>query len=189
MNKKLTDKELIEGMTKNRPDAIYHFFFEQCAPMFHRINKLVYNRQAKFNELVNDFYIDLQNDDWHKLKQFDYRIQLSSWASIIAIRFFYKKQAEKMDTESIEDIFDHQCPECIEEQIFQKLEIENLINRLKNQRDRFVLQKLYLDDMLPQEVADEMETSVENVYNLRSRAINKLRESFVFRKKHRIFVP
>ena len=90
MNNRFSDKELVEGILNNNNEIIVYFFFEQCMPMFRDIKHRVY-RKADMNGLISEFYIYLHADNWHKLRQFDYRIALMSWISIIAVRFFLQE--------------------------------------------------------------------------------------------------
>ena len=142
--------------------------------MFHHINHQVYDLQAEINELINELYLYLQEDDWHKLRQFDYRIQLITWTTTIAIRFFRKKQAAIMKNEYIDNLLHAQRAECIEEWLHHSLEAENLINKLHNKRYHFVLRKLILEDIEPQKLADTMKITVDNLYNIKQRALQKL---------------
>lgn len=170
----IPDKELVEGLINDNADIIRYFFYEKCAPMFHRINQKGYDRKAKTNELAHELYLYLRENDWHKLRLFDYQVQLMTWTSTVTTRFFFKKQLGIMENESLEESFNEQIAEKCEEQIHQRLEAENLMNRLSNQRYRFVLQKLFLEDMVPQKLADEMGITVDNLYNIKQRAIRKL---------------
>jgi DNA-directed RNA polymerase specialized sigma24 family protein len=174
MSNELSDKELVEGMINNNHDFIRFFFFEKCTSMFYRINQLVYDKQANINDLINELYLYLQADDWRKLRRFDNRVQLSTWTSVIAVRFFGKKSIEMMKIVPIENIQHELQAKNIEEQILQKLDVKNLLNLLPNQRDQFVLRKLYLEDIEPKVLADEMGITVDNLYNIKRRALQKL---------------
>ena len=175
MSNKFTDKELVDGMLNNNKAIIEYFFFEKCTAMFHRINHNIYNRQAERNELINEFYLYLKEDDWHKLRQFDYRNQLMTYISSIAFRFFCKNQIVIIEIESIDSLLYYsQSTEDGEEWIHQSIEAENLLSKLTNQKYRYVLRKLILEDVVPRKLAAKMKTTVHNLYNLKRRAIQKL---------------
>ena len=175
MSNTFSDRELVEGMIANNETIIRYFFFEKCTSMFHYINHHVYDRQAEINELINELYLYLQADDWHKIKQFDHhQAHLMTWITTIAIRFFQKKKAAMPENESIDDLLHEQKEECSEDWIHQNLEAENLLNRLPNKKYRFVLQKLILEDVEPRILADILRTNVDNLYNIKQRAIKKL---------------
>ena len=174
MNTFYSDKELVEGVIEKNNVIVYHFFFEKCTPMFHYINRQVFDGQAEINELIDELYLFLQEDDWRRLRTFDCRCQLTSWLTRIAIRFFRKHIDELIVHEADEELTDEQEAEDIDEVIGQKLDAEFLINSLKNKTYQAVLRKLVMEDMNPQQLADEMEITVENLYNIKSRAIQKL---------------
>ena len=176
MRNKLSDKELVEGMVNNNNDIIAYFFFEKCTSMFHSINHTVYQRKAEVKELINELYLYLRADDWRKLRQFDYRVQLMTWVCTVAKHFFLNKQAAMMEYESIEELSYEPRAEHDEDQMYHRLEVENLILGLQNQRYRFVLQKLFLEEVETQQLAEEMGIIVDNLYNIKSRALKNMKQ-------------
>jgi DNA-directed RNA polymerase specialized sigma24 family protein len=54
------------------------------------------------------------------------------------------------------------------------LDVESLVGKLSNERYRFVIQRLILEDKEPQEVANEMGITVDNLYNVKRRAMLQL---------------
>ena len=176
MRNEFTDKELVDGIISNNNDIIRYFFYEKCTPMFHSINHKVYNRQAEKNELVSELYLYLKANNWHKIRQFDYSTQLLTWVSFIAHRFFYKKRDLMIENEPIDPNILEDRAEDAEEKIYQSVETGNLLKKLLNLKYRFVLRKLFLEDIEPKKLADRMKISVENLYNPKRRAIQKLTE-------------
>jgi RNA polymerase sigma factor (sigma-70 family) len=173
MTEKLSDRDLIEGMLNNSNDIIQYFFFEKCTPVLHYVTNRICDGKQEKNELINDLYLYLQKNDWYKLRQFDYRSKLTTWLSVVSIRFFQKKRAGLIDCEPLEtlNISEKENPE---KRLHQKLDVDSLINRLPNERYRFVIRELMLNDREPQEVAVEMKITVENLYNIKRRASQQL---------------
>ncbi|GHT34566.1 hypothetical protein FACS189434_10940 [Bacteroidia bacterium] len=172
-NMEYSDKDIVEGILANDGQIIRHFFFEKCTPMFGYIIRNVFDYQVKEKELISELYIYLQKDDWYKLRQFDYRSKLTTWMSAVAVRFFQKKRDALIENESSLTLIVEKA-ENIELQIHQRLDVENLVSKLSNERYRFVIQKLILEDREPQEVADEMGITVGNLYNVKRRAMMQL---------------
>jgi RNA polymerase sigma factor (sigma-70 family) len=169
----LSDAEIISGILERDEQIIRYFFFKKCTPMFHFvINRICKEKQEK-NELINELYLYLQENDWYKLRQFDYRSQLMTWLSVVAIRFFTKKQVEPIDYDS-SNALNVLESEDREKQLHRKLDVEILINGLPNERYRLVIRELILRDKTPQEVAKEMNITVENLYNIKRRALQQL---------------
>ena len=63
MHMPFSDKELIEGMLTNNERIIRHFFFDACTPMFGYIVKSVFDYQANKDELINELYLFLREND------------------------------------------------------------------------------------------------------------------------------
>ena len=93
MSNKFSDKELVDGMLNNNKAIIEYFFFEKCTPMFRHLKYHVYFLED-MNGLINEFFLYLQANNWRKLRQFDHRITLMYWISIIAVRFFAKNRLQ-----------------------------------------------------------------------------------------------
>jgi RNA polymerase sigma factor (sigma-70 family) len=169
----LSDKELVDGMINNDDSIIQYFFFEKCTPMFRYVIQKVFDYRVEKDELINELYLFLQADDWRKLRQFDYRSRLTTWLSVVAIRFFQKKRAGLIENNSFDALYMKETDN-LEERIHRKLDVKNLVGQLPNERYRFVIQKLMMEDKEPQEVANEMGITVDNLYNIKRRALQML---------------
>ena len=55
-----------------------------------------------------------------------------------------------------------------------KIDIERLLKVMPNRRYEYVIRRLVLQDAEPQKVADELCTNVDNLYNIKKRAIAAL---------------
>jgi RNA polymerase sigma factor (sigma-70 family) len=174
--KTLSDKDIVDGILAHDEQIIRYFFFEKCTQMIRYIIHRVFDGQVEKDEIVSELYIFLQENDWHKLRQFDYRSQLMTWMSVVAIRFFQKKRDELIENESSSTLITEKA-EDMEDRIHNKLDVDNLVKRLSNERYRFVIQKLVLEDKEPQEVADEMGITVDNLYNVKRRALLQLAQT------------
>jgi len=130
-------------------------------------------------EVINDAYLylrgDVKNeaDQWIRFRWTDYRARLMTWISLTTTRFFQKKRVAAIGNESSKPLLMEKT-ESKEEQIHQKSDVECLIDKVLNERYRFVLKRLILEDGKPQEVADEMRITVVNLYNIKRRALKLL---------------
>lgn len=172
---KLTDEEIVVGLLRNDEATIRHLLFERCASMFAYIIRSIFDHKADKDELVNEFYLYLQENDWYKLRQFDYRSKLTTWLSVVATRFFQRKRDELIENDSNsalymekEKVHDEQT------QTIQRIDVETLLNRLPNERYRYVIHSLIIKDMEPQHMANEMGITVDNLYNIKRRAMQQL---------------
>lgn len=167
----LSDRELLLRVVENDHCAIEYFFFHKYFPIFQRLSSNIFKNQIEVLELVNEFYIDLQKNNWSKLKSFEEKSKLSTWLTIVASRFFIKKkekmkQLDEKTTMNIEDFIDELVVEASVP--ITHADLYDAINRLKNSKYRWVLLS-ELQGFTPEEMSKEMGTSVGNIYNYKKR--------------------
>ena len=63
-----------------------------------------------------------------------------------------------------------------ERRINARIDVENLFRLMSNKRYVYVIKRLVLDDAEPKEVALELGVSIDNLYNIKKRAIKALTE-------------
>ena len=182
MKNKLTysDKEIIDGILRNDSAIIEHFFFHECKPLFVYIIRSVFEGNQEINELVNELYLYLQHDDWNKVRQFDYRSKLITWISVVAIRFFQKKRALMIDSDPIETLYDQNTfwkETCVSQD--RRMDVRKAIAQIPNERYRFVIVELELKERDPEELAQQMNITIDNLYNIRRRARLQLKTMMV----------
>ncbi len=88
----MTDKEIIQGLIARDNRVTEEFFFVKCRPLFYAIMKLVFSYEVDYDEMVNELYVYLMEDDAAKLQNFQYRCSVYQWLKILTIRFFIKKR-------------------------------------------------------------------------------------------------
>lgn len=155
---------------------IEYFFFKKCKPLFAYIIQSIFDYQIDENTLISELYIYLQANDWHKVKQFDYRSKLTTWMSVVAIRYFQKKREMLIETEMSQTLIRETDSGfnpnfCIE----RKIDIHDAMNRMRNLRYRQVIEMLDLKEMRPDILAKQMNVTVDNLYNIHRRALLQLR--------------
>lgn len=166
----ITDREIVDGILRNDSQIIYHFFFVQCAPMFAYIVRSVFDNRADGRELVSELYLYLSDDNWYKVRQFDFRSRLTTWLSVVAIRFFQKKRDSLIENESQEPPIHKERGYLTSSSIDRRIDIRNALKKMNNSRYRKVIEELELKERPVEEVAAEMQITEANLYNLRRRA-------------------
>ena len=194
------DEEIIHGVLSGNEKVISYFFGEKvCGKVFTEIMSCFFHNQLEIeeNEFIDEFYLYLQEDDWHKLRQFEYNSKLTTYIWEIACHFLakmVKKEQKHRFAEMLiaEDVNNDRLQEEILSELASKLEEEkenekeekesteelwnreeNELCKLKNKRYRFVLQEL-LTGRKPQEIADELDIGIDNLYNIKWKALKKL---------------
>ena len=95
----MSDKELIDGLTKIPPNNKLHeyFFKEKCKHFLTYISTTLYN-EADCNILVGELYEYLSSDNWKILKMWEGKngCSLNSYLASCSLRYFTSKiKAEK----------------------------------------------------------------------------------------------
>lgn len=174
---KLTDQQLIEYLIQGNSQVIQYLFYEKCSSMFGYIIKEVFSYQVNKDELANELYIYLSEDNWKKVREFEGRSKFTTWLSVISVRYFCKKKGNMIDVDPRKTQIDEaeKLPDnCTYDSFINNIDLYNAINKLKNPRDRFVIMALEIEGRSPDEVAKCLNITVDNLYNVRKRAKNHL---------------
>lgn len=169
----LTDQQIIEYLIQGNSQVIKYLFYEKCSSMFGYIIKEVFSYKIDKDELVNELYIYLSDDNWKKVREFEGRSKFTTWLSVISVRYFCKKKRNMIDTDLRKAQIDEaeKLPNNIPyENFVNNIDLFNAINKLKNPRDRFVIMALEIEGRTPDEVANSLDITVDNLYNVRKRA-------------------
>lgn len=170
---KLTDREIINFLIAGDEQIVEYFFYEKCSSMFGYIVKEVFGYHVNKDELVSELYIYLQENNWSKVRKFNYQSRFTTWLSVVAVRFFIKKRAVMIDSDwqkaQIDEIRNIATLERYDTFIV-KMDIYTAINKLSNPRERFVLMAIEIEGRDDKAVADLLGIEVANLYNIKSRA-------------------
>lgn len=96
---------------------------------------------------------------------------------VVAIRYFIAKRDSMIDNESKDTLLDSVVQnETVdgEKKLTAKMDIERLFSLMPNRRYVYVIRRLVLQEAEPKVVAQELRTNVDNLYNIKKRAIAAL---------------
>ena len=171
----MTDQEIIKGLIERDEYVTKDFFFVKCKPLFYSIINIVFDYEVEYDELVNELYLYLMEDDAAKLRNFEYRSSVYQWLKVIAIRFFIKKRARMIDNTSGEPPYDKQDQiAASESDVAVEFDIERLFEAMPTKRYVYVIRRLILEDCEPEELAREMNITTANLYNIKRRSMAQL---------------
>lgn len=175
----MTEQQIIEALIAKDEKVTEQFFYRNCRPLFLSIIRNVFSYEVDYDEFVNEFYVHLMENDGYRLKQFQGRSSIYQWIKVIAIRYFIAKRDRMIENRSQEPLIDNakntQIVEA-EKQMGVSVDIIHLLKRMPNRRYEYVVRRLLLQDADPKEVAKELCTNVDNLYNIKKRAIASLTE-------------
>lgn len=176
---KMSDKEIVEALVSHDREMTELFFFKHCKPLFMSIIKNVFSYDVDYDEFVDELYLYLMENDACRLRQFEGRSSIYQWLKITAIRYFILKRDNmiEMNTDnSLNDIIGVYDDKDEERRINAQIDVENLFRLMSNKRYVYVIRRLVLDDAEPKDVALELGISIDNLYNIKKRAIKALTE-------------
>lgn len=175
----MTEQQIIELLIARDEHVTQHFFFEECRPLFMSIIHYVFSYEVDYDEFVNEFYLYLMEDDAYRLKQFQGRSTIYQWMKIVAIRYFIAKRDNMIDMEPKDALTDSDKSEIsddTERKVSAKMDVEHLLSLISNKRYVYVIKRLVLQEAEPKHVAKELGVNVDNLYNIKKRAMAALTE-------------
>jgi len=171
----MTDQEIIKGLIERDRHVTEDFFFVKCKPLFYSIMNIVFDYEVEYDELVNELYLYLMEDDAIKLRNFEYRSSVYQWLKVLAVHFFIKIRARMIDNDSDEPPYDKQRQIAAHESdAIAEYDLERLFEAMPNKRYVFVIRRLILEDCETEELAREMNITTANLYNIKRRSMAQL---------------
>ena len=171
----MTDREIIEGLIARDNRVTEEFFFDKCRPLFCSIMKKVFDYEVEYDEMVNELYVYLMENDAIKLRNFEYRSSVYLWLKVLAIRFFIHKRGRMIEDTSQETPYDgRQQMADSETDMTAEGDMERLFNNMPSKRYVYVIRRIILEDWEYEDLAKDMNITTANLYNIRRRAMAQL---------------
>lgn len=173
----MTDQEIVNALIERDGRVTQEFFFGKCEPLFRSIIRSVFSYRIDYDEFVSEFYIYLMEDDARRLRQFQGRSTIYSWLKIVAIRYFVAKRDQLIEKESEEPLIGKgqlRLSGDYESATDAQMDVARLFSLMPNRRYVYVIRRLVLEEADPQDVAEEMDVTVDNLYNIKKRAMAEL---------------
>lgn len=183
----MTDREIVSFLIAREPKVTAQFFFKDCRPLLLSVIRRVFGTQiVDYDEVISEIYVLLMENDAKKLRSFKFESTLYQWLKTIAIRHCLqlKNKAKVIDNESQEPLVNSGREFSSTESSQARIDMETLLRQMKNQRYALVIRLLMIDDRTPEEVARQLCVTVDNLYNIKRRAIQALAEVALKDKKH-----
>lgn len=173
---KYSDATIVEGLIAGDRRITEHFFYRECAGMLTHIVFSVFDGKADASELLSELFIYLAANDWYKLRQFDFRSKLTTWLTVVAIRFFQKKRRQLIENDSSEALMLTEADSTPFETDYSEKEerVRAAVAKMKNERYRTVVEMIELENRPLEEVAAHLGVTMANLYNIRHRALAQL---------------
>lgn len=174
----LSDKELVSQIVQNNEQVVEYLLFEKCSSMFNYIQTEIFSGKVGKFELINELYLYLSKNNWKIVQQFEGRSKLTTWLSVVAVRFFLKKKSEMIDSDkkvalNINSVKRIPCSYS-QATMNEKMDLLSAIQKLNSPRDKFVIIAIELEGYEVEEVASQLNVTKANLYSIKKRALDKL---------------
>ena len=173
----MTVREIIQGLIERDNHITYQFFYVKCRPLLTAIMRLVFSYQVEYDEMVSELYDYLMDEESSKLRQFQYRSSVYQWMKVVATRFFIRKRDSLIETKSTEFSYERETDDNVIDTVnilSNQLDVAKLLQLMENQRYADAIRNLILNDIEPEQYAMQIGVTVDNLYNIKKRAMTAL---------------
>ena len=179
----MTDRETVELLIARDNATTARFFYVSCRPLLTSVMRRVFNYPVDYDEMVSELYAYLMADDAAKLRLFQFRSSLYQWLKVVAIRFFISHRDNMIENTSSDPLYDYgevnsnscssdTCRSDSDTAI--RIDVQTMLGMMENRRYADVIRNLVIDDMDPARYAESIGVTVENLYNIKRRAMSAL---------------
>lgn len=176
------DRELVDAVTGGNQGAIVYLFYTKYSATFQYHIYRLFNSKVEVSDLVDEFFLFLFEDNWKRLRSYDpTKASLNTWISTVSFRFFRDYKRSKIDLNGLITISDRwesfrgDWMESIEAGLM--MDISAAIEGIKNERDKKIAEKLFVEDQEYETVAKEFGLTVDYVYTVKNRILKQLQSS------------
>lgn len=173
----MNDREIIQGLIARDNHVTEQFFYVKCRPLLTAIMRLVFNYPVEYDEMVSELYGYLMEEDGAKLRQFQYRSSVYQWMKVVATRFFIRQRNRLIENVSNEPPYEQESDvEIIDtvDALSERMDVVQLLRLMENRRYADAIRNLVLNDMEPEQYAHQLGVTVDNLYNIKKRAMAAL---------------
>ena len=175
-----SDDRMVSELIHGNQDAIVWFFYTKFSATFqYHIFKL-FDYKVDINDLVDEFFLYLYENDWKRLRSFDStQASLNTWISTVSYRFFRDYKQSVIDSDGVSptyDMWDQTYSDWLQScDAGIMMDVNSAIGQIKNERDKQIAVRLFLEDKEYESVAQEFGLTVDYVYTVKNRLIKQLR--------------
>ncbi len=168
------DVVYIEALKTGDSKICHQFFYHEIGGILHKIRIEIFSGLIEFDEMVSELYLFLSRSDWSKLNGFDGRngCRLRTWMIPVAWRFFISARERLVcnngdahkavsDVDAFQDDLHIQIA----------IDVNAVLARMPNRRYANIIRQLLVEGYSAQDLAEMFDMRVENIYNLKHRAI------------------
>lgn len=173
----ISDQQFVADLLADDEKALECLLYDRFRRLL-RFNAMKAAPNVPLDDLVQEFYLYLQADGWARLRRYDPSLPFDRWLSVVSYRFFKDFSLQMIDSRRQIPITNLEDQELLNAGTTQMthimMDIQQGLAQLEPPRDRAILTALLLRDEDPQAVADRFQVTVDNLYNIKRRALARL---------------
>lgn len=172
----IDDSRMVASLLTGDEAAVHYVFFDQFVPLL-RLNARQAAPAVCYDDLVQELYLYISADNWSRLRSYNSSQPFINWFSVVSYRFFKDFSRRMIDSASqipISTIEGHEITMVANRRDEIMMDIKRALCNLTPPRDRAIITELLINDEPPVEVAHRYGITVENLYNIKRRALSKL---------------
>ena len=172
----MTDTEIIQALIDRDEKVTQDFFFRRCQPLLYSLISRYSPCQTDYDELVNELYLHLMEDDARRLRMYEGKASIYQWLKRVATNFFLdrKKRERLIETGARDRLLnesDATTDNAAQEAV---LDVAAILDQIENENYRLVLQKVVIEGMSFDELEKVTGIKKANLYNMKTRALKAM---------------
>lgn len=181
----MTEQEIIRGLIARDNKITQYVFFERSKSVIYSVLDKIFDYRADYDELVNELYMHLMEDNARRLRTFSGQSNFYSWLAKVARNYFLeKKHREKVienghDERLIQEagkLADDSPVHPDKKQKEEDMRVSAILDQIDNERYRFVIKEHILEGKTFDELEELTGIKKANLYNIKKRALKKLEQ-------------
>ena len=181
----MTDHEIIKGLIARDNKITQYVFFQRSRSVIFSVLEEIFDYKADYDELVNELYMHLMEDNARRLRTFGGQSSIYSWLAKVARNFFLEKKHREMVIEKSHDdrlikeagkMTDDSPDQPDKKQEEEDMRVAAILDQIDNERYRFVIKEHILEGKTFDELEQITGIKKANLYNIKKRALQKLEQ-------------
>ena len=172
----MDNEEIVKALIAHNDIVTRQFFYQNCRPLFYKLIGDIFTTHVDYDELVNELYVHLMEDDARRLRSFNGDSSIYQWIKKVAYNFFLdlKLHRRVIENESNDSLYEKRDELVDSSEQEAQMDVATLIDQIENERYRMVLQKVVIEGMDYDELSEITGLKKSNLYNIKKRAMAEL---------------
>ena len=172
----MDNEEIVKALIAHNDIVTRQFFYQNCRPLFYKLIGDIFTTHVDYDELVNELYLHLMEDDARRLRSFNGDSSIYQWIKKVAYNFFLdlKLHRRVIENESNDSLYEKRDELVDSSEQEAQMDVATLIDQIENERYRMVLQKVVIEGMDYDELSEITGLKKSNLYNIKKRAMAEL---------------